>query len=264
MEVEEIIQRTINSPSVIVPDNAELIGGTRESFVQVGCDVFRSLVLAGGLKPTDRVLEIGSGLGRVAYPLTLYIKAPGSYTGLEIMQDAVAFCDAKVAPLSPLFSFKHINYYNEFYNPKGHLKLRDADPGFDASGFDFVFMSSVLTHLVYDDLTFYMSRSSRWLRKGGRLWATAFLIDQATQNALSLAATQPETPAGTLNFDLAADGPDYFLPGGRSTAAVAYRLPTLERVAGENGFKVIGTHLGQWSGVKRAGGYQDLMVLEKV
>jgi SAM-dependent methyltransferase len=264
MDVEEVVRFTMSSPTIVVPENAALTGGTAENFVQVGCDVFRSLVVAGGLKQTDRVLEIGSGLGRVAYPLTRYLESPGSYIGLEIVKDSVDFCNSHVACLSNLFSFRHLDLFNEFYNANGQLALIDTAINFEEAEFDFIFMSSVLTHLEYSDLVYYMTNSAKWLRRGGRLWATMFLVDAAAENALADARTQPSTAAGTLRFDLSGDGPDYFLMGKRSTVAVAYRLPFIESLLHQCGYRLVELGLGQWSGADRVGGYQDLLVLERV
>lgn len=39
----------------------------------------------GGLKPSDRVLDVGCGIGRLAIPLTQYLDARGGYAGLDIV-----------------------------------------------------------------------------------------------------------------------------------------------------------------------------------
>jgi hypothetical protein len=46
---------------------------------------FRSL---GRLKPTDRVLDLGCGIGRMAVPLTRYLTT-GSYEGIDIVSPRV-------------------------------------------------------------------------------------------------------------------------------------------------------------------------------
>ena len=53
------------------------------------------------------------------------------------------------------FEFMHIDCYNEFYNP--HASARLADLEFPKLGeFDFVFMSSVCTHLSDSEMRLYL------------------------------------------------------------------------------------------------------------
>ena len=89
MDFEALRQRIVSSDKILVPDNAAFTGGTREDFVDVGCAVLGDLI-ARGLKPDSRVLEIGSGLGRIAYPMTFFLDE-GEYVGLEIVKDSVEF-----------------------------------------------------------------------------------------------------------------------------------------------------------------------------
>src|SRR5690348_5915887 len=59
-------------------------------FRAIGAEFLKRFVRHGGLAPRDRVLDIGSGIGRMALPLTQYLEN-GTYDGIEIVADGVAW-----------------------------------------------------------------------------------------------------------------------------------------------------------------------------
>src|SRR6266404_851954 len=52
----------------------------------------KELLIRFGLKPNDRVFDIGSGVGRVAIPLTHYLNASGRYDGFDVVRRGVTWC----------------------------------------------------------------------------------------------------------------------------------------------------------------------------
>jgi SAM-dependent methyltransferase len=261
MDVEALCERVMSSDKIVLPDNAEFTGGSRDNFLSVGCSVFRELVRTTALAPDSRVLEIGSGLGRIAYPLALYLKH-GHYVGLEIVKDSVEFCARHVTPLAAptsRFEFIHVDVHNEFYNPDSETRLADyAFPEFGE--FDVVFMSSVCTHLNDKELKIYLRKAAQWTKRGGDFWATFFLVDSAVEYRLAEHRSEASLP-----FDLSAQGPDYYLDARCSTVAVAYRIDYVRSLYASRGFDLKELDLGVWSGAKRDyAGYQDLIVATKV
>ncbi len=262
MDIEELCQHVMTSKEVIVPKNAALIGGSRDNFLSVGCAVFQELTRSTQLSPDSRVLDIGSGLGRVAYPLACYLK-DGHYVGLEIVKDSVDFCQENIVPLTgpnSHFKFIHTDIHNTFYNPSAECEL--ANYSFpDLGEFDVVFMSSVCTHLNNEDLLHYFKQIQQWTRSGGDFLATWFLVDD-------LAREQLLNPikSHALPFDLSGKGPDYFLKNqDKSTAAVSYDVDYVLDLYKSHSFSTISTmYLGPWSGVERQiGAFQDLIVARK-
>lgn len=260
MEIDALCKEVMTSKRIVVPENASLAGGSRENFLEMGCIMLRELLRTSALAPSSSVLEIGSGLGRIAYPLALYLDG-GRYTGLEIVKESVAFCRAHVAPLaSPAtrFEFLHLDCYNEYYNPEAQTRLRDLEFP-DLGQFDLVFMSSVCTHLEDEELRIYLRQAARWTRPGGEFWATFFLIDDAAEERLKSARHAVSMP-----FDVASAGPDYYLDHNRSTAAVAYRPDYVASLIAGAGLEPRSMQLGNWSGAARSYfGYQDLVVATK-
>ena len=262
MNIEELCQHVMTSKEVIIPKNAALIGGSRDNFLSVGCDIFRELVRSTQLNPNSKVLDIGSGLGRVAYPLAYYLEN-GHYVGLEVIKDSVDFCQKNILPLTAPnshFEFIHTDIHNTFYNPSAKSNLTHYNFP-DLGEFDVVFMSSVCTHLINEDLQHYFKLIQKWTRSGGDFMATWFLIDSLAKEQLlnSINST-------TLPFDLSGEGPDYFLKGqNKSTGAVAYDMDYVLALYKSHSFDTISNmYLGPWSGIKRnVGAFQDLIVARK-
>jgi SAM-dependent methyltransferase len=145
-------------------------------FRWVGELLLNLLKHAGELKPSDRVLDIGCGVGRVAIPLTGYLTT-GTYDGFDIVRPWVRWCRRNITPKHPNFRFTHANVYNSHYNRRGVPADRYRFPYADAS-FDFAFATSVFTHLPLEDARQYLAEAHRVLRPGGTLLATFFLLDE--------------------------------------------------------------------------------------
>src|SRR5262245_56241811 len=85
----------------------------------VGRALFDMLVEHGRLCATDRVLDIGCGVGRLAAPLTEYLGKEGGYEGFDIDPELVAWCERNITRRHPRFRFRHVSVRNDLYNPDG-------------------------------------------------------------------------------------------------------------------------------------------------
>ena len=63
--------------------------------------------LASGLKPSDRILNIGCGVGRKTIPL-LDCLTTGSYEGFHVVGKQVRWCAKRITPRYPHFRFQHV------------------------------------------------------------------------------------------------------------------------------------------------------------
>ena len=80
----------------------------------------------GGLKSTDRVLDIGSGVGRMALPLTTYLNQ-GHYEGFDIDHRGVEWCQKNISTKFPHFKFQYVDLYNKFYTETATLNRIISD-----------------------------------------------------------------------------------------------------------------------------------------
>src|SRR3954468_24069020 len=94
-------------------------GGGVELFREVGEQLVGVFKLHAGLKPTEDILDVGCGIGRVAIPLTQYVTS-GSYNGFDIIKHGIEWCQTKITASYPRFRFFHANIYNKYYNPGGN------------------------------------------------------------------------------------------------------------------------------------------------
>jgi SAM-dependent methyltransferase len=135
-----------------------------------------ALLVRNGLQPDHRVLDIGSGIGRVALGLTNVLSAAGSYEGFDVDGRAVRWCNEHITPRHPRFRFTHANVMARRYERGETPATQYRFPWPDAS-FDFAFATSVFTHLEMDAAIHYFRETRRVLRPGGIVVATVFLYD---------------------------------------------------------------------------------------
>src|SRR5215469_3416700 len=110
----------------------------------------------GGLKPGDRVLDVGCGIGRMAVPLTKFLDERGSYEGFDIVPDGITWCQSQITPRFPRFRFTLADIYNGLYNPGGGYRAGDYVFPYPDASFDFVFLFSVFTHMLPADMENYL------------------------------------------------------------------------------------------------------------
>jgi len=146
-------------------------------FITIGESTI-SWMIQCGLKPTDRVLDVGSGIGRMALPLTQHLTGRGSYDGIEIDPFKVRYCRRTVGWRHPNFRFHHADVFNKYYNPHGRLPAAEYRFPFADESFDFVFLVSVFTHMLPADLEHYVSEIARVMAKGATCIASFWLTEK--------------------------------------------------------------------------------------
>lgn len=129
------------------------------------------------LRPQDKVLDVGCGVGRIALPLTKYLSLEGSYDGIDIVPKGIKWCRNNITPRYPNFRFQLADVYNGLYNPKGTYKSEEYVFPYETSSFDLVILTSVFTHMFPRDLERYLSEIARVLKSGGRCLITYFLMN---------------------------------------------------------------------------------------
>jgi len=223
-------------------------------FDKIGDEFLRLLIGIGGLRPTDRVLDIGSGIGRIALPLTGYVRTPATYDGFDVMKGAVRWCKTNISNRHPNFRFQHVDVSNSEYNPRGMPASRFRFP-FDDAAFDFAFAVSVFTHLMPDETRQYLRESSRVLIADGRLFVTFFLL-----NETSIAALPKH---GTFSFPVV-QGPIRLQDADHPAIGVAYNQDFVEELMRDSSLVIERIEYGQWTGRRAAPTFQDVVLCRRV
>lgn len=175
--------RTGRLDPLIPPPSLHTVGSPPD-FVAVGEEFFGHFVDRCGLKPQERVLDVGCGTGRLAKPLTRFIDG-GKYDGLDIVEPSIRWCQETYKPRYPNFDFHFANIYNQGYNKGGAIKANEYKFPFPDQSFDFVFLTSVFTHMLREDLANYLSEIARVLKREGRCLITYFLMNEESLRLIS-------------------------------------------------------------------------------
>lgn len=226
-------------------------------FRAIGAEFLRWFVEYGGLAPADRVLEIGCGIGRMALPLTQYLDPDhGSYEGIDVVKDGIDWCSQELTSVYGNFRFHHRDYANDVYNPDGGLQASAATLPFGDREFDFVFLTSVITHLRQADMLGYASEIGRLLKPGGHCFLSLFLMNGRAREGL-------KADRRRLAFDPDGAGPEYLADPDHPAAAVAYDEGFLADAFGGAGLSLARAPIyGAWATGEGAS-YQDLCLFVK-
>jgi SAM-dependent methyltransferase len=165
-----------------------------------------------GLRAEDRVLEIGCGIGRMARVLVDVLRPPGSYDGFDIVAAGITWCQAHYRETPAPFRFQHADLRNSSYNPGATASASDYRFPFGDGSFDLVLATSLFTHLLTDAADHYLAETARVLARGGRLFATWYLLSDADAGSppspftrrdpgSPMAVSDPEVPEAAVAFD---------------------------------------------------------------
>jgi SAM-dependent methyltransferase len=237
----------------LVPPRTVLRSSRSGDFVSVGEAYVRYLIELGGLKATDRVLDLGCGCGRIARPLTAYLSHAGEYHGLDISFREIDWCRKNISSRFPAFHFDLADVYNETYNPKGRSLATQLRLPYADAAFDFLFLGSVFTHMLPLDVAHYFAEIRRVLKPGGRCLITYFLLNAESLDLIARGEA-------TMRFSQR-EGPIMFVEKDRKEDAIAYDEDFIRELYRNNQMEIVDPiHYGRWCGRPRYTGFQDMIV----
>lgn len=241
-----------NRGKLIPPEELIFVGGG--DFERIGKDFFRIFVEYGGLKPNQRVLDVGCGVGRMAVPLTKYPVA--QYEGFDIVPEGIDWCAKKISRRHPNFHFQRVDIRNKTYNPDGKYTAAEFKFPYESETFDFVFLTSVFTHMLPADMENYLSEISRVLKIGGRMLSSLFLLNFESMKLVHAGISDQDFRCGAGIYRTVDDNDP--------EAAIAYIEEYVRRLYTENGLDIVEPiHYGYWCGRKKFLSYQDIIVAAK-
>ncbi|MBO0348931.1 class I SAM-dependent methyltransferase [Phormidium pseudopriestleyi FRX01] len=247
-------------PEIIIPDELlppkELRLSVGGSFKAIGTEFFRYFIKIAGLQPDEVVLDVGCGVGRMAVPLTQYLSDRGSYEGFDIVESGITWCQSVISPRYPNFQFQRADLYNQYYNPTGQEQASNYRFPYSDNRFDFVFLTSVFTHILPEGIENYLREISRVIKPGGQALVTAFLLNE---DSLSCLKSGLSTLDFTEIFETYRFADEKF-----PESAVAYEERFFLELAEQFGLRVNPPiHYGSWCGREDFLSVQDILLLGK-
>jgi len=248
------MQRFHQGKLQLPPRSLRDVGGS--DFEATGLEFVEHFKKLGRLKPHENILEIGCGSGRIAMPLARYMAGQGHYWGAEIIEKSVRWCQKNITRRYPNFEFLHAELYNKRYNPKARHLAKDYVFPFSDRYFDFIYLTSVFTHVLPEDLENYVREIARMLKPEGRVFSTFFLLNQ-TQ------ATLAKQGQNQINFQF--ERGIYSIRNEEiPESAVAYQEDYLLELWQGYGFVIQKPIIyGWWSGREDGLSLQDFMIATK-
>lgn len=224
----------------LLPPRSMIFVGESD-FRATGQEFLRHFIELGGLRPTERVLDVGCGIGRMAVPLTTYLSPPGEYLGFDIVRSGIRWCQRHITSRFPRFRFVHADVYNYHYNPRGRLDAATFRFPCEDAAFDFAVLTSVFTHMLRPAVDHYLDEIARTLCPGGRCLATLFLLDPESEAAI-------DSGRALLPFRDAV-GDDRVVSAADPEGAIAFPEAYIRAAFADRGLEIGDRiHRGKWRG----------------
>ncbi|WP_291843596.1 methyltransferase domain-containing protein [Maricaulis sp.] len=184
-------RRLVNFVWNLSSDVKDLIEGRRKSakpqpwrvlhnvgggdFHATGRHFFSLFSQAVNFRPSDHVLDLGCGAGRLSFPIAEALDESGRYTGFDLSDSALGFARKHVKSRGCVDFFRS-DVKSAEYGASGMNAHQYRFPAEDGS-IDAALAISLFSHLLPLDATHYLAETGRVLRPGGRLFLTGFLIE---------------------------------------------------------------------------------------
>ncbi|MFD1062285.1 methyltransferase domain-containing protein [Winogradskyella litorisediminis] len=208
------------------------------------------------LQPDDKVLDIGSGVGRSAIALSTYINQNGSYDGFDVVKQGVDWCNNRLGKDFPNFNFKYVPLFNDLYNTST-LKATEFQFPYEDASFNKVFSVSLFTHMTIDEIQHYLHQIYRVLKSGGYCFSTFFLFDETDEAHISI----------QKDFNFPHKFKDYRLMNPNVVSGnITIHKTKLKSMITEANLELVTIVDGFWRGqneVEDRNEYQDIVVFKK-
>ena len=192
----------------------------------------------------------------MAVPLTKYLNSGGRYEGFDVVAEGIEWCREKISSKFPNFNFQIADIFNKDYNPKGKYLASEYKFPYPGENFDFVFLTSVFTHMLPKDVENYLSEIYRVLKPGSICLATYFLLNEESVSLMN-------NNMSSMNFQF---GSGVY----RSThktiheAVVAYQEDYIKGLYSKIGYKISEPiHYGSFCGREKYLSFQDIIIASK-
>jgi SAM-dependent methyltransferase len=248
----ELMDRIARNEALPAPAPESVFVGDGD-YRAIGLEYLGHFVRIGGLRPSDRVLDIGCGIGRMAVPLTQYLDSrTARYEGVDPVNKGIEWCVQNITSSYPNFRFCQVDVAHELYNPGGAIPGHEVVLPFADSSFSFATMVSVATHLPADEIAAYAREVMRLIVPGGRLFLTAFLVT----------AGDPEESKARPRFLKGEEAGTWIADPAAPLGAIGFDEGIVESILENAGLDIRCISFGHWRGLE-SNHYQDVIIAAK-
>ncbi len=251
----DIIEVALGLRDKNVPWRSKTLAIGRGDFKEIGQKFLNYFIELGDLRPHHKVLDVGCGLGRMAIPLTTYLDEGGLYEGFDIDKAAIDWCENSISFRHSNFHFRWVDIFNNEYNPKGKFKASEYKFPYEDQFFDFIFLTSVFTHMLPEGLENYLFEIARVLKKGKKCLITYFLLNEESRKLIQSGKSQVD-----FKYD---HGKFWTIDRNLLELAIAYEEVFVFSLYEKYGLKIEGVYYGSWCGRKEFLNYQDIIIASK-
>jgi len=234
------------SDSLIPPKGKSFVGSG--NFKNIGDKFFKHIVETTDIDTDSTILDIGSGIGRIARPFTYFLSKKSKYIGFDIIDYGINWCNKKYKKY-PNFSFECYPLKNDLYNLSANKNASEFVFPYNDNTFNLVILTSVFTHMQKDEVTNYLQQIFRVMKPGAYCYATFFLI-------------LPNDDQSLFPYEFE----DYSLHNMKiKNANVAYKKDFIMNTIGKIGYSHFQSFEGWWKTGFKADkvDFQDVIILQK-
>ena len=250
------LSRRLNGKAEFPPLHLRRHVGPLRTFEASGAEFMCYLRLLVGMKPGERILDIGCGCGLIPLYLKEYLDEQGSYIGIDLHHPSIKWCRRRITSKAPNFRFDYLDVKSLAYNPNGKLTAESLNFPYDSYSFDIVLLKSVFTHMRPTEVENYLREIARLLNETGRCLATFFLLNEEQKR---LAAEG----LNTLKFNFGEERWRYVYEHSPESAC-AYDENYILGLLRKHGLRLREPiYYGRWSGRASGLSFQDILIIER-
>jgi ubiquinone/menaquinone biosynthesis C-methylase UbiE len=180
LDLPDQVYRRATGREYLPPYSLRAFVGPADRFERAGQWFANELLRLELVTNGTRVLDMGCGSGRLALAFARsdqYQELEIEYLGMDIDRACIDWCTGHITTDHPNFRFVHSDLENPSYNPDGSSSSTDYQFPVEDGSIDLVIMTSVLTHVLEDDLRHYIAEVGRVLSPSGAAFVSFFLFD---------------------------------------------------------------------------------------
>jgi len=163
-------------------------------YINSGVSQINFLIQHSLLNKDTNLLDFGCGQGRIANSLEFLNFKCNSYVGIDTDKKSINWCNQNIS-YSDMYKYVHLPAFNKRYN-KTVNTLKEIP--FPEKSFDLIFLNSVFSHMLTDDIIFYLNEFKKLLNENGKLYFTAF-VEYGVPNVIENPENYLEKSTGPLH-----------------------------------------------------------------